>query len=187
MKTYELTGTPRAEFGKKAAKALRAQNLVPCNIYGVGENITFIVNAADVRQLIYTPDTMVVLLTIGDTKKTAVVKEMQFHPLSGDVMHIDFLAVDENKAVTVEIPIQLTGHAAGVKAGGKLALNMRKMKVNGIYTQFPDRITIDVTELGLGKKLAVSDVHVEGLTMMNPKDACVVEVKATRQSAAAAQ
>lgn len=187
MKTYELTGTPRAEFGKKAAKALRAQNLVPCNIYGVGENITFTVNAADVRQLIYTPDTMVVLLTIGDTKKTAVVKEMQFHPLSGDVMHIDFLAVDENKAVTVEIPIQLTGHAAGVKAGGKLALNMRKMKVNGIYTQFPDRITIDVTELGLGKKLAVSDVHVEGLTMMNPKDACVVEVKATRQSAAAAQ
>lgn len=187
MKTFELAGTPRAEFGKKAAKALRAQNLVPCNIYGVGENITFTINAADVRQLIYTPDTMVVLLTIGDTKKTAVVKEMQFHPLSGDVMHIDFLAVDENKPVTVEIPIQLTGHAAGVKAGGKLALNMRKMKVNGIYTQFPDRITIDVTELGLGKKLAVSDVHVEGLTMMNPKDACVVEVKATRQSAAAAQ
>ena len=105
MKTFELTGTPRAEFGKKAAKALRAQNLVPCNIYGVGENITFTVNVADVRQLIYTPDTMVVLLTIGDTKKTAVVKEMQFHPLSGDVMHIDFLAVDENKPVTVEIPI----------------------------------------------------------------------------------
>lgn len=187
MKTFELTGTPRAEFGKKAAKALRAQNLVPCNIYGVGENITFTVNVADVRQLIYTPDTMVVLLTIGDTKKTAVVREMQFHPLSGDVMHIDFLAVDEKKPVTVEIPIQLTGHAAGVKAGGKLALNMRKMKVNGIYTQFPDRVTIDVTELGLGKKLAVSDVHIEGLTMMNPKDACVVEVKATRQSAAAAQ
>lgn len=187
MKTFELTGTPRSEFGKKAAKALRAENLVPCNIYGVGENLTFTVAAADVRQLIYTPDTLIVLLTVGDVKKTAVVKEMQFHPLSGNVMHIDFLAVDENKPVTVEIPIQLTGHAAGVKAGGKLALNMRKMKVNGIYTKFPDRVVIDVTELGLGKKIAVGDVHIEGLTMMNPKDACVAEVKATRQSAAAAQ
>ena len=110
---------------------------------------------------------------------------MQFHPLSGDVLHIDFLEVTEQKPVTVEIPIQLTGHAEGVKAGGKLSQAMRKMKVNGIYTQFPDRVVVDVTSLGLGKKIAVGDVHIEGLTMMNPTDACVAEVKATRQSAKA--
>lgn len=186
MKTFELTGTLRSEFGKKAAKALRAEKLVPCNLYGVGsENTTFTVAAADVRQMIYTPDTLVILLTIGDKKATAVVKELQFHPLSGDVLHIDFLEVTEQKPVTVEIPIQLTGHAEGVKAGGKLSQAMRKMKVNGIYTQFPDRVVVDVTALGLGKKIAVGDVHIEGLTMMNPKDACVAEVKATRQSAKA--
>lgn len=186
MKTFELTGALRSEFGKKAAKALRAEKLVPCNLYGVGsENTTFTVAAADVRQMIYTPDTLVILLTIGDKKATAVVKELQFHPLSGDVLHIDFLEVTEQKPVTVEIPIQLTGHAEGVKAGGKLSQAMRKMKVNGIYTQFPDRVVVDVTALGLGKKIAVGDVHIEGLTMMNPKDACVAEVKATRQSAKA--
>lgn len=186
MKTFELTGTLRSEFGKKAAKALRAEKLVPCNLYGVGsENTTFTVAAADVRQMIYTPDTLIILLTIGDKKATAVVKELQFHPLSGDVFHIDFLEVTEQKPVTVEIPIQLTGHAEGVKAGGKLSQAMRKMKVNGIYTQFPDRVVVDVTALGLGKKIAVGDVHIEGLTMMNPKDACVAEVKATRQSAKA--
>lgn len=186
MKTFELTGTLRSEFGKKAAKALRAEKLVPCNLYGVGSNnTTFTVAVADVRQMIYTPDTLIILLTIGDKKATAVVKELQFHPLSGDVLHIDFLEVTEQKPVTVEIPIQLTGHAEGVKAGGKLSQAMRKMKVNGIYTQFPDRVVVDVTALGLGKKIAVGDVHIEGLTMMNPKDACVAEVKATRQSAKA--
>ena len=182
MKTFELTGTLRSEFGKKAAKAFRAQNLVPCNLYGVGSNTMCTVSVADVRPMIYTPDTLIILLTVGDKKATAVVKEMQFHPLSGDVLHIDFLEVTEQKPVTVEIPIQLTGHAEGVKAGGKLSQAMRKMKVNGIYTQFPDRVVVDVTSLGLGKKIAVSDVHIDGLTMVNPKDACVAEVKATRQS-----
>lgn len=182
MNVFELTGTLRNEFGKKAAKALRNENLVPCNLYGKGENITLTVSEADVRKLIYTPDTMAVALTIGEVKKMCVVKEFQFHPISERVLHIDFLEVDEQKPVTVAIPVQLTGLAEGVKAGGKLALQMRKMKVNGIYTQIPNRIVVDVTELGLGKKIAVSDVQIEGLKMMNPADACVAEVKATRQS-----
>ena len=185
MKTFELTGELRNEFGKKAAKAMRKQDLIPCNLYGLGNNITFTVHAADVRKLIYTPDTMVVALTIGTEKHMAVVKEMQFHPISENCLHIDFLEVNETKPVTVEIPVQLDGHAAGVKAGGKLSLEMRKLKVNGIYTQIPDRIVIDITNLGLGKKIAVNDVKVEGLKMMNVKDACVAQVKATRASAAA--
>lgn len=182
MKTFELVGTPRADFGKKAAKAFRAENLIPCNLYGKGENVTFTVADADVRKLIYCPDTQAVALTIGDVKKMAVVKEYQFHPISGNCLHIDFLEVDEKKPVTVEIPVLLTGHAEGVKAGGKLALEMRKLKVNGIYTEIPNRIEIDVTALGIGKKLAVGDVKMEGLKFMNPKDACVAQVKATRQS-----
>ncbi len=187
MKTFELAGTLRSEYGKKAAKAFRKENLVPCNLYGMGENITFTVTNDDIRKLIYTPDTMAVALTIGDTKKMAVIKEMQFHPISGNVLHIDFLEVNEQKPVTVEIPVQLTGHAEGVKAGGKLSLEMRKLKVNGIYTQIPERIVVDVTPLGLGKKIAVSDIHIEGLKMMSVKDACVAQVRATRASAAEAE
>lgn len=185
MKTFELVGTPRSEYGKKATKALRKQNLIPCNLYGFGENITFTVAKDDVRKLIYTPDTLAVALTIGDIKKMAVVKELQVHPVSEDILHIDFLEVNETKPVTIEIPVQLTGHAEGVKAGGKLSLEMKKLKVNGIYTVIPNRIVVDVTELGLGKKLAVNDIHVEGLQMMSPKDACVAQVKATRASATA--
>ena len=190
MKIFELVGTPRSEYGKKAAKAFRQENLVPCNIYGNGENITFTVNVDDVRKLIYCPDTMAVALTIGETKKMAVVKELQFHPVTEQLFHIDFLEVTENKPVTVAIPVQLQGHAEGVKAGGKLALEMKKLKVNGIYTQIPNRVEIDVTELGLGKKLYVGAVQVaEGLKLMNPADACVARVKATRasQQAAAAE
>ena len=187
MKTIELTGTPRSEYGKKAAKAFRKENLVPCNLYGNGENTTFVVSVDDVRKLIYTPDTMAVALTIGETKKMAVVKELQFHPVSEELFHIDFLEVTEQKPVTVAIPVQLTGHAEGVKAGGKLSLEMKKLKVNGIYTQIPNRVEIDVTELGLGKKLYVGAVKVEeGLKLMNPADACVAQVKATRASQQAA-
>ena len=187
MKTFELVGTPRSEFGKKAAKALRKEELIPCNLYGLGENVTFTVAKEDVRKLIYTPDTQVVALTIGDKKRMAVVKELQVHPISENILHIDFFEVNEKKPVTVEIPVQLIGHAEGVKAGGKLSLEMRKLKVNGIYTNIPERVVIDVTNLGLGKKLAVSDVVVENCKLMNVQDACVAQVKATRASATAAE
>ena len=187
MKTFELVGTPRSEYGKKAAKAFRQENLVPCNIYGNGENVTFTVTVDDVRKLIYCPDTMAVALTIGETKKMAVVKELQFHPVTEQLFHIDFLEVTEEKPVTVAIPVQLQGHAEGVKAGGKLQLEMKKLKVNGIYTQIPNRVEIDVTNLGLGKKLYVGVVEMaEGLKLMNPADACVAQVKATRASQQAA-
>ena len=186
MKIFELLGTPRSEYGKKAAKAFRNENLVPCNLYGNGENVTFTVTVDDVRKLIYTPDTMAVALTIGDAKKMAVVKELQFHPVSEQLLHIDFLEVTEDKPVTVAIPVQLQGHAEGVKAGGKLALEMKKLKVNGIYTQIPNRVEIDVTNLGLGKKLYVGEVKLEGLKLMNPADSCVARVKATRASQQAA-
>ena len=182
MKVFELSGELRNDFGKKAAKALRKQELVPCNLYGNGENLTFTVTVNDVRKLIYTPDTQVVKLTVAGKEHMCVVKELQFHPVKEILYHIDFLEVTEEKPVTVEIPVQLQGLAEGVKAGGKLSQAMRKMKVNGIYTQFPDRVVVDVTSLGFGKKIAVSDVHIDGLTMVNPKDACVAEVKATRQS-----
>ena len=135
--------------------------------------------------MIYTPHVYVVNLDIEGEHHPAVMKEIQFHPTTDAVLHIDFLEVNDKKPVTVEIPVSLTGHAAGVKAGGKLSLEMRKLKVNGIYTNIPERVVIDVTELGLGKKLAVSEVVVENCKLMNPQDDCVAQVKATRASATA--
>ncbi len=186
MKTFDLSGELRSEFGKKAAKALRKQDLVLCNLYGKGENKTFTVSNGDIRKLIYTPDTMIVNLTIAGATCTAVVKELQFHPITDELLHVDFLQVSEDKPVTVAIPVQLTGHAEGVKAGGKLVLEMRKLKVTGLYTNFPDRMIVDVTNLGLGKRLQVSELSYENLTLANPANQVVAQVKATRASQQAA-
>lgn len=182
MKVFELAGEIRNDFGKKAAKELRKQELVPCNLYGLGLNVAFTVKVADVRKLIYTPDTQAVALTIDGKNYMAVVKELQFHPIKEQILHIDFFAVNEEKPVIVEVPVQLTGLAEGVKAGGKLQLEMRKLKVQAIYTNIPDRVVIDVTNLGLGKKIMVGDLQFDGYSIANSKGLLVARIKATRAS-----
>lgn len=180
MKTFELTGAARADFGKKAAKTIRAEKKVPCVLYGGEANVNFVVETSDVRKLIYTPEVYLVNLAIDGKTVKAIVKEMQFHPLTEDVLHMDFLEVLDNKPVAVEIPVQLTGLAEGVKAGGKLSLEMRKLRVKGLYNDIPERIVIDVTNVGLGKKIQVADVAVENLQVLNAKNAVVAQVKLTR-------
>lgn len=180
MKTFDLTGTARANFGKKAAKSIRAEKKVPCVLYGGENNVNFVVETSDLRKLIYTPEVYLVNLTIDGKTVKAIVKEMQFHPLTEDVLHMDFLEVLENKPVAVEIPVQLTGLAEGVKAGGKLSLEMRKLRVKGMYNEIPERIVIDVTNVALGKKIQVADVAVDNLQILNAKNAVVAQVKLTR-------
>ena len=180
MKTFELTGAARADFGKKAAKTIRAEKKVPCVLYGGEANVNFVVETSDVRKLIYTPEVYLVNLAIDGKTVKAIVKEMQFHPLTEDILHMDFLEVLDNKPVAVEIPVQLTGLAEGVKAGGKLSLEMRKLRVKGLYNDIPERIVIDVTNVGLGKKIQVADVAVENLQVLNAKNAVVAQVKLTR-------
>ena len=139
MKTFELSGQIRKDYGKKAAKELRKQELVPCNLYGNGENITFTVNVADVRKLIYTPDTMIVELTIDGKKRNAVIKELQFHPTTDALLHADFFEINETKAITVGIPVNLTGHAQGVRDGGRLSQSIRLINVTAPYKQIPEK------------------------------------------------
>ena len=149
-------------------------------MYGGEANVNFVVETSDVRKLIYTPEVYLVNLAIDGKTVKAIVKEMQFHPLTEDVLHMDFLEVLDNKPVAVEIPVQLTGLAEGVKAGGKLSLEMRKLRVKGLYNDIPERIVIDVTNVGLGKKIQVADVAVENLQVLNAKNAVVAQVKLTR-------
>lgn len=186
MKTFELNGTARTGLGKKATKADRVSENVPCVLYGVADNVHFTATKSDLRKLIYTPEVFIVDLTIDGNKSKAIMKALQFHPVTDNVLHIDFYQVTETKPVVVEIPVKLEGLAEGVKAGGKLALEMRKLKVKGLYTQLPENIVIDVTELGLGKSIQVAKVSVEKLEILNAKNAVVCQVKLTRAARGAA-
>ena len=186
MKTFELSGAVRTDLGKKATKADRATENVPCVLYGGAENTHFTATASDLRKLIYSPEVFVVNLEINGKKVKSIMKALQFHPVTDKVLHIDFLQITEDKPVIVEIPVKLEGLAEGVKAGGKLALEMRKLKVKGIYTQVPESINIDVTELGLGKTIQVGKVSVPNLDILNAKNAVVAQVKLTRAARGAA-
>lgn len=186
MKVFELKGTVRKELGKKATKADRVGDNVPCVLYGGSENVHFTSTASDLRKLIYSPDVFVVDLTVDGKKCKAIMKSLQFHPVSDKVLHIDFLEVSENKPVVVELPVQLNGLAEGVKAGGKLALEMRKLRVKGLYTNFPEKIDIDVTSLGLGKSIQVGALKFDNMELLNAKNAVVCQVKLTRAARGAA-
>ena len=188
MKTFELKGKVRENVGKKATKAVRHGESVPCVLYGGENNLHFTATNSDLRKLIYTPEVYVISLDVDGKKCKAIMKDLQFHPLTDKVLHIDFLQVNDTKPVMIEIPVKLHGLAEGVKAGGKLSLEMRKLKVKAIYTQIPECIDIDVTNLGLGKSIQVGTVQemVENLELLNAKNAVVAQVKLTRAARGAA-
>ncbi len=189
MKTFVLSGTPRVDLGRKATKALRTQGLIPCELYGAGQNVHFTVTESAVRKLIYTPEIFLVELDINGEKVNAVMKEIQFHPVSERVLHIDFLQVVDGKPVVMEVPVKLEGHAVGVRAGGKLSLEMRKLRVKAIATAIPEKLVINIDNLELGKTIQVKDLHFADLELLNGLQSVVCSVKLTRAamgSAAAA-
>ena len=186
MKTFELKVTVRTDLGKKATKADRVAEKVPCVLYGGGENTHFTTTLSDIRKLIYTPEVYIVNLDIDGKKVKAIIKALQFHPVSDKVLHIDFLQLTDDKPVVVELPVKLVGLAEGVKAGGKLSLEVRKLKVKGLYTQIPENIVVDVAGLALGKSIQVGKISVENLEILNNKNAVVAQVKLTRAARGAA-
>jgi len=211
MKTFQLNAEPRTDLGKKAAKNLRKSNLIPVVLNGgavidlpyagtlkTGEKIVeigngkglittdLVVKADDVRKLIYTPDIFAIELNVNGETRNAVIKDIQFHPVKDTILHMDLLEVSENKPVTIEVPVKLEGHAEGVKAGGKLTLSMKKIKVRAPYTNIPERVLINVDNLGLGKTLQIGELHFEGLELMNAKNAVVCAVQLTRAARGAA-
>ena len=146
-----------------------------------------VVTQADVRKLIYTPEIFAIDLDVNGAKKTAILKEIQFHPVKDEILYIDLLEVNDKKPVVIEVPVKLEGHAEGVKAGGKLSLSMKKLKVKAVYTNIPERLVINVDNLGLGKTMQVGDLSFEGLELTNAKNAVVCAVQLTRAARGAAQ
>ena len=187
MKSIEIKGTVRTDLGKKATQELRKNNSVPCVVYGVEKDekglpvaTHFSVPADGLRNLVYTPHIYVVNLEIDGKVVNALLKDIQFHPVKDTILHVDFYQIDESKPIVMEVPVQLEGLAEGVRAGGKLALQLRKLKVKALYNTIPERLKVDVTPLGLGKTIKVGELHYDGLELMNAKAAVVCAVKLTR-------
>ena len=185
MKTLQISATKREGFGKKSAKAYRREGLIPCVIYGGGEEKAFTIDAKELKQLIYTPNSYIVEINIDGVVEKAVMREVQFHPVREQILHIDFYRVQEGKPVAVSVPVRLTGNAEGVKIGGKLALSARKLTVKGLVEFIPDEIVVDVTPLKVGQTIFVGDLAVENLTFVTPATTAVCAVRVTRASRAA--
>ena len=185
MKTFQLEGKTReiaatSADRKRALKAMRKNDEIPAVLYGGEKVVHFTVTKDSIRNLVYSPEIFAVELTIDGKKTMAVVKYIQFQPVTDGILHMDFLEVSEQKPIAMEVPVVLEGHAEGVKAGGKLTLQMRKLRVKAVYTQIPEKLFINVDHLGLGKTIQVGALHFEGLELLNAKNAVVCAVQLTR-------
>ncbi|MDR0977045.1 MAG: 50S ribosomal protein L25/general stress protein Ctc [Prevotellaceae bacterium] len=191
MKSIEVKGTARtiAEHSSEQARALksiRKEGGVPCVLYGGEETIHFTVPVENLRNLVYTPHVYIVDLNIDGKNIKAIMKDIQFHPVKDNILHVDFYQISADKPIIVEVPVQMEGLAEGVKAGGKLVLQIRKLKVKALYKDIPERLVINVAHLGLGKSVKVGELSYDGLELMNVKEAVVCTVKLTRAARGAA-
>lgn len=186
MKTLELKGQKRDNLGKKGSKDLRKEELIPCVIYNGKEAVHFAAALDELKNFIYTPEVFFAEIEIDGVKRKGVMKEIQFHNVSDDVLHVDFLEVKEDKKVRVSLPVKVTGNSAGVRAGGKLMVNVRTLSVEALPKDLPDNITIDITSLNIGDKFRVSDITVNGVTFLDAANVVIATVKITRNAKAAA-
>ncbi len=182
MKSVAISGSIRSNVGKKDAKALRVSGLVPCILYGGTEQVSFAVAERAFKPLVYTPDVHVVELDLGGKKYNAVMRELQLHPVTDKILHVDFLEVATGKAVTMELPVKFEGTAPGVRNGGKLLRKMRKIAVRGPVEQIPDAITLDVSKMEIGDAIRIVDITIPGMTLLDKPNNTVVTVRVTRNA-----
>ena len=193
MREISINGQVREGLGKKASKMLRKEGLIPCNLYGekkdangLPEALAFSVPFSELRKVVYTPHIYVVNININGTNHVAIMKELQFHPVTDALLHADFYEINDTKDITIGIPVKLNGLAQGVRDGGRINLSIRKINVKAQYKNIPEVLNIDVTNLGLGKSIKVGELSFEGLELVTPVEVVVCSVKATRASRSAA-
>ena len=180
MKILEIKGSLRENTGKKDSKQLRNAGKVPCVLYGGKENIHFSANGIDFKELVYTSDAYMVKLSVGDKQYETVVQDIQFHPVRDEIIHVDFVQVSKDKAVTVNLPIRLTGSSIGLKNGGKLRQRRRHMKIRALIDNIPEHIDIDMTDVDIGDFLKVGDLEYDNIEILDPPRAMVVGVVSSR-------
>lgn len=181
MQSVAITGTARTVLGKKAVKAVRSEGLIPCNVYGGKENIHFSAPVNDFKSLLYTPDFKVAEITVNGSTHKAIVKEIQAHPVTDAILHIDFVELVPNKTLKADIPLRLVGQAEGAKTGGAVIQKIRRAKVKTTPENLVDVLEVDITELLLGDSARVRDIKsVEGLEILNDPSSPVVSIEVPR-------
>jgi large subunit ribosomal protein L25 len=180
MKSIAISGSPRENVGKRDAKELRYQGLVPAVLYGGKTQTHFAVSAADLKPVIYTPVVHFIDITVAGTKSTAIIQDIQFHPLTEQILHVDFLLLDEKKPIAIEIPIRLTGTSPGVKMGGKLVQKLRKLRIKALPKDHLDNIDVSIEGLEVGKSVRVADLKLDKLTITNAIEDTIVSVTTSR-------
>ena len=191
MKEIKVSGQKRTDLGKKASKQLRKEGLIPCNLYGEAQQdgkpvaFSFTAPMSELRKLVYTPHIYVVELIIDGERRTAVLKELQFHPVTDALLHVDFYEVNDQKPIVMGVPVKLVGLAQGVRDGGRMNMSIRKINVKAPYQQIPEHLDINVTELRLGKSIKVGELSFEGLELVTPKEVVVCSIQAAQAAAAA--
>jgi large subunit ribosomal protein L25 len=187
MESIALRASLRKEIGKKSSKAIRAQESIPCVLYGGEENVNFFATESDFRHLIFTPNVYIVNIDVDGKSHNAIIKDLQFHPVTDKLLHADFYEISDSKPITVEIPVKLTGSSMGVREGGRLVMECRKVKVKGLSKDIPAEIEIDITELGIGKSIRAGEIKTNKFDVVLVKETPIVSIRTTRAAAAAAQ
>lgn len=188
MKHLTISGSKRTVGRKADVRQVRSEGKVPCVVYGNGvENTSFAVDAKELQALTNTPYCHIVDLDVDGTKITALLHEVQWHPVKDNALHADFLAVANDKPVVVEVPVIVTGNSVGVKAGGKLQVSRRKLRISGLIENLPDDLTVDVTSLAIGKRITAGDLKFDNITIVNPKATIICSCLSTRNAVAAAE
>ena len=193
MKQIQISGKKRETTGKKASKELRKEGMIPCNLYGEAKAdgkpvaFSFVAPMSELRKLIYTPHIYLVELNIDGVNHAAIMKEIQFHPTTDAVLHIDFYEVNESKPIVMGVPVKHIGLAQGVRDGGRMNKSIRKINVRAPYAQIPETLDIDVTTLRIGKSIKVGDLSFEGLELITSKDVVVCSIKNTRNAVASSE
>jgi large subunit ribosomal protein L25 len=185
MKTVSLSGSLRANVGKKDAKKLRKEGKVPCVIYGGKEQKHFYLDQKDFKKIIFTPEVFIIKIDLEGTVYETILQDIQYHPVSDFVLHADFLELTPGRAVTLAIPVQLEGTAPGVVKGGKLQLKLRKLRLKGQVENMPEHVVLDISKLDIGKSIKIKDIQMEKVQFLDPANAVVVSVKAARGVSAA--
>jgi large subunit ribosomal protein L25 len=180
MKTIEIKAEARKNLGKKETENLRKQGMVPGVLYGGSEVAHFYVPENNLRHLVYTPNVYIVNLTIGSRNAKAILQDIQFHPVTDRILHIDLKEVFDDKPVIIRLPIKLTGSSVGVRAGGKLKQSVRYLKVKGLMKDLPDELIIDISNLNIGKSIRVGDLAFDNIELVDNKRLQIVSVQVTR-------
>ena len=190
METIKVSGEVRQQLGKKATKAYRRDGLVPAVVYGTGEPVHLTLEALALRDLIYTPNFKLAEVAVDGTTYRSIVKDYQFHPVTDELRHVDFLALEDGRSIKVEVPVRFSGTSPGVRGGGKLLVSVRRIKIKTTPEHLVDHVTLDISKLELGRSIRVRDIApIEGVEIQNPggQPIATVEVPRALRSAATAE